>query len=185
MVCVGVRPVSVRSAASVTYSNPCLWCLERRMRKPTNSAMGTVSRMRWPRPTAGWYCAQSGIRGVVNLLSKVPDKQSVDKLECWVWDQVYTMNAIPVLSLAMCMVMDVVFPVNGKRCHQNCWAGWLQICWHHLEWRGFVWLRAMLIHRGGHAGFFECCLQGGCKEYLIPRVLWCLASGRRAVRGSQ
>ena len=73
------------------------------MRKPTNSAMGTVSRMRWPRPTAGWYCAQSGIRGVVNLLD--------------------TMNAIPVLSLAMCMVMDVAFPVNGKRCHQNCWAG--------------------------------------------------------------
>ena len=93
------------------------------MRKPTNSAMGTVSRMRWPRPTAGWYCAQSGIRGVVHLLGKVPDKQSVDKLECWVWDQVYTLNAILVLSLAMCMVMDVVFPVNGKRCHQNCWAG--------------------------------------------------------------
>ena len=42
---------------------------------------------------------------------------------------------------------------------------------------------SMLIHRGGHAGLFECCLQGGCKEYLIPRVLWCLASGRRAVRG--
>ena len=60
---------------------------------------------------------------MVNLLGKVPDKQSVDKLECWVWDQVYTMNAIPVLSLAMCMVMDVVFPVNEKRCHQNCWAG--------------------------------------------------------------
>ena len=93
------------------------------MRKPTNSAMGTVSRMRWPRPTAGWYCAQSGIRGVVNLLGKVLDKQSVNMLECWVWDQVYTMNAIPVLSLAMCMVMDVVFPLNGKRCHQNCWAG--------------------------------------------------------------
>ena len=84
VVCVGVRPVSVRCAASVTYSNPCLWCLETRMRKPTNSAMETVSRMRWPRPTAGWYCAQSGIRGVVNLLGKVPDKQSVDKLECWV-----------------------------------------------------------------------------------------------------
>ena len=33
------------------------------------------------------------------------------------------MNAIPVLSLAMCMAMDVVFPVNEKRCHQNCWAG--------------------------------------------------------------
>ena len=123
VVCGGVWPVSVRCAASVTYSNPCLWSIETRMRKPTNSAMGTVSRMRWPRRTAGWYCAQSGIRGVVNLLGKVPDKQSVDKLECWVWDQVYTMNAIPMLSLAMCMVMDVVFPVNGKRCHQNCWAG--------------------------------------------------------------
>ena len=122
VVCVGVRPVSVRSAASVTCSNPCLWGLETRMRKPTNSAMQTISRMRWPRPAAGWYCAQSGIRGVVNLLGKVPDKQSVDKLECWEGDQVYTMNAIPVLSLAMCMVMDVVFPINEKRCHQNCWA---------------------------------------------------------------
>ena len=54
-------------------------------------------------------------------------QQSVDKLEAGelmlVWDQVYTMNAIPVLSLAMCMVLDAVFPVNGKRCHQNCWAG--------------------------------------------------------------
>ena len=93
------------------------------MRKPTNSATETVSRMRWPRPTAGWHCAQSGIRGVVNLLGKVPNKQSVDKLECWIWDQVYTMSAIPVLSLAMCMVLDVVSPVNGRRCHQNCWAG--------------------------------------------------------------
>ena len=107
--------VSVRCAASVTYYNPCLWSLETRMRKPTNSATGSVSRMRWPRPTAGWHCAQSGIRGVVNLLGKVPDKQSVDKLECWVWDQVYTMSAIPVLSLAMCMVLDVVFPVNEKK----------------------------------------------------------------------
>ena len=84
------------------------------MRKPTNSATETVSRMRWPRPTAGWHCAQSGIRGVVNLLGKVPNKQSVDKLECWIWDQVYTKSAIVVLSLAMCMVMDVVFPVNGR-----------------------------------------------------------------------
>ena len=181
--CVGVRPVSVRCAASVTHSNPCLWCLETRKRKPTSSAMGTVSRMRWPRPSAGWYCAQSGIRGVVNLLGKVRDKQSVDKLECWVWDQVYTMNAIPVLSLAMCMLS---FHSTGKDVTKT--AGlvrWSQICWQRLGWRGFVWLRVMLIHRGGHAGFFECCLQGGCKEYLIPRVLWCLASGRRAVRGSQ
>ena len=60
---------------------------------------------------------------MVNLLGKVLDKQSVDKLECWVWDQVYTLNAIPVLSVAMCIVIDVVFPVNRKRCHQNCWAG--------------------------------------------------------------
>ena len=79
--------------------------------------------MRWARPTAGWHCAQSGIRGVVNLLGKVPNKQSVDKLECWIWDQVYSLSAIPVLSLAMCMVLDVVSPVNGRRCHQNCWAG--------------------------------------------------------------
>ena len=93
------------------------------MRKPTNSAMETVSRMRWPRPVAGWHCAQSGIRGVVNLLGKVPNQQSVERLECWMWDQVYTKSAISVLSLATCMVMDVVFPVNGSRCHQNCWAG--------------------------------------------------------------
>ena len=118
----GVR-VSVRCAASVTYSNPCLWSLKTRMRKPTNSATETISRMRWPRPTAGWHCALSGIRGVVNLLGKVPNKQSVDKLECWIWDQVCTKSAISVLSLAMCMVLDVVFPVNGRRCHHNCWAG--------------------------------------------------------------
>ena len=93
------------------------------MRKPTNSATETVSRMRWPRPVAGWHCAQSGIRGVVNLLGKVPNQQSVERLECWIWDQVYTKSAISVLSLATCMVMDVVFPVNGSRCHQNCWAG--------------------------------------------------------------
>ena len=93
------------------------------MRKPTNSAMGTVSRMRWPRPTVSRYCAQSGIRDVISLLVKVPDKRSVDRLECWVWDQVYKLNAIPVLSLAMCMVIDVVFPVSEKRCHQSCWVG--------------------------------------------------------------
>ena len=52
-----------------------------------------------------------------------PDKLSMDKSECWVWDQVYTLDAIPVLSLATCMVIDVVFPVNEKRSHQNCWAG--------------------------------------------------------------
>ena len=27
------------------------------------------------------------------------------------------------LSLAMCMVLDVVFPVNGRKSHQSCWAG--------------------------------------------------------------
>ena len=84
------------------------------MRKPTKSAMRTVARMRWPRPTVSSYCAQSGIRDVVNLLGRVPDKLSVDKLECWVWDRVYTLDAIPVLSLIMCMVIDVVFPVNEK-----------------------------------------------------------------------
>ena len=70
VVCVGVRPVSVRSAASVTYSNPCLWCLGARMRKPTNSAMGTVSRMRWPRPSAG--CTVLSLESVVWSI-------------CWVW----------------------------------------------------------------------------------------------------
>ena len=76
--------------------------------------------MRWPRPLVSNYCVQSGIRDVVHLLGKVPDKLSVDKLECWVWDQLCTQNAIIVLSLAMCMVIDIVFPVNEKRCHQNC-----------------------------------------------------------------
>ena len=52
-----------------------------------------------------------------------PDKLSMYKLECWVWDQVYTLDAIPMLSLAMCMVIDVVFPVIESRSHQNCWAG--------------------------------------------------------------
>ena len=93
------------------------------MRKPTNSVTETVARMRWPRPVAGWHCAHSGIRGVVSLLGKVPNQQSVERLECWIWDQVYAKGAISVLSLATCMVLDVVFPVNGSRCHQNCWAG--------------------------------------------------------------
>ena len=73
-------PVSIRSAASVTHLDPCLWCLETRMRKPTNSAMGTVPRMRWPRPTVSSYCAQSGIRDVVSLLGKVLDKLSVGQV---------------------------------------------------------------------------------------------------------
>ena len=152
------------------------------MRKPTNSVMVTVSRMRWPRLTVSSYCAQSGIRDVVNLLGKVPDKLSVDKLECWVWDQVYTLNAILVLSLAMCMVIDVVSPVNEKDVTKT--AGlerWSRIFSQRLGWRGFVWLRIALIHRGGHAVFFECCLRGGCKESLIPRVRWCLESEMRAV----
>ena len=93
------------------------------MRKPTDSAMGIAARVRWPRPAVSMYCAQSGIRDVVDLLGKVPNKLSVDRLEGWVWDQVYTPKAIPVLSMALCMVIDVVFPVDGKRCHQNCWAG--------------------------------------------------------------
>ena len=38
--CVGVRLVSVCCAASVTYSNPCLWCLETRMRKPNQFCHG-------------------------------------------------------------------------------------------------------------------------------------------------
>ena len=52
-----------------------------------------------------------------------PDKLSMDKLECWVWDQVYTLDAIPVLSLAMCMVIDVVFPVNEKKISSEL-LGW-------------------------------------------------------------
>ena len=114
-------PVSIRSAASVTYG---LWCLETRMRKPTNSALETVSRMRWPRPTVSSCCAQSGTRDVVSLLGKVLDKLSVDKLECWVWDQVYTQNALPVLTLTMCMVIDIVFPVNEKKMSPEllCWS---------------------------------------------------------------
>ena len=42
--------------------------------------------MRWPRPTVSMYCAQSGVRDVVDLLGKVPNKLSVDRLECCVWD---------------------------------------------------------------------------------------------------
>ena len=53
----------------------------------------------------------------------VPKPLSVERLECWVWDPVNTQNAISVLSLALCMVIDVIFPVDGRRCHQNCWAG--------------------------------------------------------------
>ena len=50
---------------------------------------------------------------------------------------------------------------------------WSQTCWQHLGWRGFLWLRTMLIHRGGHAVFFECCPQDGCMKCRIPRVVWC------------
>ena len=122
------------------------------MRKPTISAMGTVSRMRWPRPTAGWHCAQFGIRGVVNLLVKVPDKQSVDKLECWVWDQVYALNAIPVLSLAMCMVVDVVFPVNGKKVSPKL-LGWSAGC----QYVGSAWMaRLRAASRYAHPPRWAC-----------------------------
>ena len=97
------------------------------MRKPTNSAMGTVLQNAMATTYCGLVLCSIWNPCVVNLLGKVPGKQSVDKLECLVWDQVYTTNAIPVLSLAMCMVMDVVFPVNEKRCHQNC-LGWCAGC---------------------------------------------------------
>ena len=154
------------------------------MRKPTNSAMGTVSRMRWPRPTVSRYCAQSGMRDVVNLLGKVPDKLSVGKLECWMWDQVYTQNALPVLTLAMCMVIDIVFPVSEKRCHLRT-AGlerWFRIFWQRLGGgKASCSFAVRSFHRGGLAVFFGCCLRGRCKESLIPRVRWCLASERRAV----
>ena len=52
---------------------------------------------------------------MVNLLGKVPNQQSVERLECWIWDQVYTKSAISVLSLATCMVMDVVFSSQWKQ----------------------------------------------------------------------
>ena len=83
-------------------------------------------------------------------------KLSVDKLECWVWDQVHEPNAIPVRSLAMCMVIDIVFPVNEKRCHQNCLAGGLVA--NLLAALGVARLRA--ASQGVHpprwrAGFFE------------------------------
>ena len=64
---------------------------------------------------------------MVSLLGKVPDKLSVDKLECWVWDQVYTQNALPVLTLAMCMVIDIVFPVNEKKMSPEL-LGWSAGC---------------------------------------------------------
>ena len=35
----------------------------------------------------------------------------------------YTQNALWVLSLALCMVIDVIFSIDGRRWHQDCWAG--------------------------------------------------------------
>ena len=60
---------------------------------------------------------------MVNMLGKVPDKRSVDKLECWVWDRVLNeCNAGAVFGNAhghgCCLSSQ-----RGKRCHQNCWAG--------------------------------------------------------------
>ena len=50
---------------------------------------------------------------MVDVLGKVPSKLSVEKLECWIWGQVYTLNGISVLSLALCIVIDVTFPAGG------------------------------------------------------------------------
>ena len=151
------------------------------MRKPTDSSKRAVARMRWPRPTLSMYCSQSGIRDVIDLLWKVPEKLSVERLECGVWDQVKTPNALSVLSLALCMVIDVIFPVDGRRCHQHCWAGVLVS--NLLAALAVARLRVAFqsVHRDGRAGFSECCLQNGCKKFLIPRVRWCRASEMCAV----
>ena len=84
------------------------------MGKPTDSLMGTLARMRWPRPVVSMCRAQCGIRDVVDVLRKVPSKLSVEKLDCWIWRQVKTLNGISVLSLALCMVLAVIFPAGGK-----------------------------------------------------------------------
>ena len=125
--------------------------------------MGTAARMRWPRPTVSMYCAQSGIRDVVDLLGKVPNKLSVDRLEWWVWDQLYTPNAIPVLSLALCMVIDVVFPVDGRRCHQNCRAGALIA--NFLAALGVTRLR--VASQCAHPSGWACCVL----RMLLPKWL--------------
>ena len=140
------------------------------MRKPADSSTGTVARMRWPRPTLSMHCAQCGIRDVIDLLGKVPEKLFVERLECWVWDQVYTPNAMSVLSLALCMVIDVIFPIDGRRCHQNCWAG--TVVSNLLAALGVARLR-VIIRRDGRAGSSECCLPNGCKKvsgFLCPFV---------------
>ena len=62
---------------------------------------------------------------MVDVLGKVPSKLSVEKLECWIWGKVSTLNGISMLSLTLCMVIDVIFPAGGRRCHQNGWAGML------------------------------------------------------------
>ena len=153
------------------------------MKKPTNSVMVTAARMRWSRPTVSMYCAQSGIRDVVDLLEDVPDKLSMDKLECWVWDQVYTLDAIPVLSLAMCMVIDVVFPVNEKRSHQNCWAGALIANLSGSAWCGEA--SCGLAVRSSTEVGMPCSSYVASKvvarKFLIPRVHWCFAFGRCVV----
>ena len=132
------------------------------MRKPTNSAMGTVSRM------DGHDLLRAGT--VLNL-------ESVVWSICWVrclvnsrwtsWNIWCGIRCTQRMQYRCCLwqcawLWMLSFQSTKKDVTKT--AGlvrWLQICWQHLEWRGFVWLRAMLSHRGGHAGFFECCLQGG------------------------
>ena len=116
---------------------------------------------------------------MIDLLGKVLEKVCGEA-------GVYTPNAISVLSLALCMVIDVIFPVDGRRCHLICWAGALvSNLLAALGWRGFVWPSRVLIRRDGRAGSSECCLPNGGKKFLIPRVFWCRASERCAVWNSQ
>ena len=116
---------------------------------------------------------------MIDLLGKVLEKVCGEA-------GVYTPNAISVLSLALCMVIDVIFPVDGRRCHLICWAGALvSNLLAALGWRGFVWPSRVLIRRDGRAGSSECCLPNGSKKFLIPRVFWCRASERCAVWNSQ
>ena len=72
------------SGASDTYFNPC-------------------PRMRWPRPTLSMYYAQSGIRDVIDLQGKVPEKLCRAAGVLGVGSGVYTACNIE-FSLALCMV---------------------------------------------------------------------------------
>ena len=118
------------------------------------------------------YC---GIRDVIDLLGNLPEKLSVERQEYWVRDQVINTEC----NIGLCTVIDVIFPVDGRRCRQNCWAGALfSNLLAALEWRGFVRPSRVLIRRDGRAGSSECYLPEWLQKVSDPSVSFSVAPQR-------